>query len=111
LLHEARGCPFLPGASTPSEVMAVREAGYSTLKFFPAAAAGGVAMLRSLTGPFPDARFCPTGGIDAASAADYLALPNFVCVGGSWLAPRALLQAGDWAGVSRLAAQAAALSR
>jgi len=111
LLRAARRWPFLPGASTPSEVMAARESGYSTLKFFPAAAAGGVAMLRALAGPFPDVRFCPTGGIDATSAADYLALPNVVCVGGSWLAPRALLEAGDWASVGRLAAQATALSR
>lgn len=109
LLREVRGWPFLPGASTPSEVMTALDAGYATLKFFPAAFAGGVAMLRALAGPFPDVRFCPTGGIDPATAAEYLALSNVACVGGTWLASRALLDAGDWDGVTRLAAQAAVL--
>ena len=78
----AQGLPWLPGAATASEVMALREAGYRLLKFFPAAAAGGAALLRSLHGPLPDVRFCPTGGIDLESAPAWLELPNVVCVGG-----------------------------
>lgn len=113
LLREGRieEWPFLPGASTPSEVMTARDAGYDTLKFFPAEAAGGCAMLKSLQGPLPDIRFCPTGGITPALAKEYLALPNVGCVGGSWLAPPALLAARDWSAIRKLAADAADLRK
>ncbi len=103
--------PFLPGVATASELMACLEAGIAICKFFPAAEAGGVAALKSLAGPFPQARFCPTGGIDAASASAYLALPNVLCVGGSWLVPRQAVAAGDFARIERLAREAAALPR
>jgi len=101
--------PFLPGSATASEVMRLLEEGYRFLKFFPAAPAGGVAYLQGLAGPLPDARFCPTGGIDAAAAKEYLALPNVVCVGGSWVAPGAAVAAGDWRRIRELAGTAAAL--
>jgi 2-dehydro-3-deoxyphosphogluconate aldolase/(4S)-4-hydroxy-2-oxoglutarate aldolase len=99
--------PFLPGAVTPSEVMAMREEGYRVLKFFPAEQAGGAAFLKSLAAPLPDMRFCPTGGISPKNAADYLALPNVVCVGGSWVAPDDAIKAGDWARIEQLAREAA----
>ncbi|MEV3980948.1 bifunctional 4-hydroxy-2-oxoglutarate aldolase/2-dehydro-3-deoxy-phosphogluconate aldolase [Nonomuraea sp. NPDC049758] len=108
---ESSGVPYLPGAATVSEVMALAERGIKELKFFPAEAAGGVAYLKSLAGPLPDVRFCPTGGIRAESAADYLRLPNVGCVGGSWLTPADALAAGDWARVEKLAAAAATLPR
>jgi 2-dehydro-3-deoxyphosphogluconate aldolase / (4S)-4-hydroxy-2-oxoglutarate aldolase len=111
LLAAARGWPYLPGVATPSDVMAALAAGYSVLKFFPAQQAGGVAMLKALHGPFPQLVFCPTGGITPATAPDFLALPNVACVGGSWLTPGALLKSQDWVGITRLAAQAAALPR
>lgn len=101
--------PLLPGAATASEVMRLLEQGYRFLKFFPAAPAGGVAYLKALAAPLPEARFCPTGGIDAASAKDYLSLSNVVCVGGSWVAPAAAVAAGDWQEITRLARAAAAL--
>ena len=101
--------PLLPGAATASEVMRLLEQGYRLLKFFPAAPAGGVAYLKALAAPLPEARFCPTGGIDAASAKDYLSLSNVVCVGGSWVAPAAAVAAGDWQEITRLARAAAAL--
>lgn len=101
--------PFLPGAITPSEIMAVREEGYSFLKFFPAEQAGGAAFLKSLASPFAGIRFCPTGGVSAKNAADYLSLPNVVCVGGSWVAPDDALQAGDWDRIEALAREASAL--
>lgn len=103
------GVPFLPGVSTASEVVALLERGVSTMKFFPAEAAGGTAYLKSLAGPLPRARFCPTGGIRAASAPAYLALPNVACVGGSWMLPPDALAARDWARVESLAREAAAL--
>lgn len=103
------GLPFLPGTATVSEVLAVLEAGFTQMKFFPAEASGGAAFLRSVAAPVPAARFCPTGGITAASAASYLALPNVGCVGGSWLTPTEALATGDWARVERLAREAAAL--
>ncbi|MEV4288007.1 bifunctional 4-hydroxy-2-oxoglutarate aldolase/2-dehydro-3-deoxy-phosphogluconate aldolase [Nonomuraea bangladeshensis] len=106
---EASGVPYLPGAATVSEVMALAERGIKELKFFPAEAAGGVPYLKALSGPLPDVRFCPTGGIRATTAADYLALPNVGCVGGTWLTPADALEAGDWARVEKLAAEAAAL--
>ena len=103
------GLPFLPGTATVSEVLAVLEAGFSEMKFFPAEASGGAAFLKAVGAPVPAARFCPTGGITAESAAAYLALPNVGCVGGSWLTPADALAAGDWARVERLARAAAAL--
>jgi 2-dehydro-3-deoxyphosphogluconate aldolase / (4S)-4-hydroxy-2-oxoglutarate aldolase len=101
--------PLLPGVMTPSEIMAAREAGYTRLKFFPAEAAGGVTALAALAGPFGDLHFCPTGGIRAENAAAYLALSNVMCVGGSWLAPRDLVAAGDWKGITALARAASGL--
>src|SRR5580698_7532643 len=103
------GLPFLPGVATPSDLMSGMEAGLSRFKFFPAAQAGGIEGLRALAGPFPSARFCPTGGVSAANAAAYLALPNVACVGGSWLAPRETIAAGDFARIEQLAREAAAL--
>ncbi|MBD3945127.1 bifunctional 4-hydroxy-2-oxoglutarate aldolase/2-dehydro-3-deoxy-phosphogluconate aldolase [Nocardioides ganghwensis] len=103
------GVPFLPGTATVSEAMAVLEAGFSEMKFFPAEASGGAAFLKSLASPLPAARFCPTGGITATSATAYLSLPNVGCVGGSWLTPADALAAGDWDRVTSLAREAAAL--
>lgn len=106
---DSSGLAFLPGVSTVSEVVALLERGVSEMKFFPAEAAGGRAYLKSIGGPLPQARFCPTGGISAASAPDYLALPNVGCVGGTWMLPADALAAKDWARVESLAAEAAAL--
>jgi 2-dehydro-3-deoxyphosphogluconate aldolase/(4S)-4-hydroxy-2-oxoglutarate aldolase len=103
----ATGLPFLPGASTVSEAMRLAERGLTALKFFPAEAAGGVAYLKSIAGPLPSLRFCPTGGITAASAPAYLALPNVGCIGGSWLTSS--LATGDFATIEKLAAEAAKL--
>lgn len=105
----ATGLPYLPGVSTASEVIALLERGVTEMKFFPAEAAGGVPFLRSLASPLPGARFCPTGGIDAAKAPSYLALPNVGCVGGSWMVPKDLVAARDWESVTALAKEAAAL--
>jgi 2-dehydro-3-deoxyphosphogluconate aldolase/(4S)-4-hydroxy-2-oxoglutarate aldolase len=111
LLQAARTSPipFLPAVMTPSDVITAMDAGFDTFKLFPAAQAGGMAMLKALGGPFPQARFCPTGGIDAASAPAFLALPNVACVGGSWLCPAELVRAGDWDAITALARAAAAL--
>jgi len=98
--------PLLPGAVTASEVMALREEGYRVLKFFPAEQAGGAAYLKSLSSPLAGTLFCPTGGISPKNAMDYLSLPNVVCVGGSWVAPKDMVAAGDWAGITALAAEA-----
>lgn len=106
---EASGVPFLAGAGTVSEAMRLAERGASAMKFFPAEPSGGVPFLKAIAGPLPQLRFCPTGGISPQSAPDYLALPNVGCVGGSWLTPKALLAAGDWAKVEQLAREAAAL--
>lgn len=95
--------PFLPGVATASELMAGLERGHARFKLFPAASVGGVAMLKALSGPFPGVRFCPTGGIDAATAASYLALANVMTVGGSWMAPPAQVAAGDWGSIAALA--------
>ena len=95
----------------PSEIMSLREEGYSILKFFPAEQAGGAAFLKSLASPLSGMRFCPTGGISLANAPDYLGLPNVVCVGGSWVAPDELLKAKDWNAVTALARQAAQLRK
>ncbi|TDC07509.1 bifunctional 4-hydroxy-2-oxoglutarate aldolase/2-dehydro-3-deoxy-phosphogluconate aldolase [Nonomuraea longispora] len=106
---DASGIPYLPGAATVSEAMALAERGVKELKFFPAEAAGGVPYVKALSGPLPDVRFCPTGGIRADTAAGYLALPNVGCVGGTWLTPADALAAGDWGRVEKLASEAAAL--
>ncbi|MBT1540033.1 bifunctional 4-hydroxy-2-oxoglutarate aldolase/2-dehydro-3-deoxy-phosphogluconate aldolase [Ralstonia solanacearum] len=105
------GLEWLPGIATPSELILAQEFGLNTLKFFPAEAAGGIPMLKSIHGPFGDVRFCPTGGITPKTAPDYLALPNVVCVGGSWMVPKDKIAAGDWAGITALASEAAALAR
>jgi 2-dehydro-3-deoxyphosphogluconate aldolase/(4S)-4-hydroxy-2-oxoglutarate aldolase len=101
--------PVLPGCATVSEAMALAARGFTVLKFFPAEASGGVAWLKSVSGPLLDIRFCPTGGIDARNAASYLALPNVTAVGGSWVAPREAIAAGDFAHITDLARAAAAL--
>jgi len=101
--------PLLPGVATVSEAMAAAERGHAFLKFFPAEAAGGTAALRAFASPLPHLRFCPTGGIGADKAAEYLRLPNVVCVGGSWLTPAAAVKAGDWDTIRRAARAAAAL--
>jgi len=101
--------PYLPGVMTPSELMQARELGFNCCKLFPAQQAGGIDMLKALASVFPDMSLCPTGGIHQDNAAEFLALPNVLCVGGSWVAPAALLQAGDWEGIRKLAARAAAL--
>jgi 2-dehydro-3-deoxyphosphogluconate aldolase/(4S)-4-hydroxy-2-oxoglutarate aldolase len=103
------GLPLLPGAVTASEVMAAMADGLQFLKFFPAEAAGGAAMLKSLGGPFPTMRFCPTGGLTPANAPGYLALPNVVVCGGSWLTPAEAMRSGDWGRITQLARAAAAL--
>ncbi|MFF0735148.1 bifunctional 4-hydroxy-2-oxoglutarate aldolase/2-dehydro-3-deoxy-phosphogluconate aldolase [Streptomyces chartreusis] len=105
----ASGVPYLPGVSTTSEVVALLERGVREMKFFPAEAAGGTAYLKSLNGPLPQARFCPTGGIGPATAPDYLALPNVGCVGGSWMLPADAIAARDWGRVEALAREAAGL--
>ena len=107
--HDLR-LPWLPGVATGSEIMQAQEGGYTALKFFPALQAGGLAMLKAWQGPFGDVQFCPTGGVSAANARDFLALSNVTCVGGSWLVPADLLAQGDWAGITALA-QAAVLLR
>jgi 2-dehydro-3-deoxyphosphogluconate aldolase/(4S)-4-hydroxy-2-oxoglutarate aldolase len=111
LLSAAAGSdiPLLPGAVTPAEIMLAREAGYELLKFFPAEQAGGAPFLSALAAPFAGISFCPTGGVSAKNARDYLALANVVCVGGSWVAPQAAVKAGDWAAVETLAREASAL--
>ena len=111
LIEAARGLalPLLPGVMTPADVIAAKAAGYRQLKLFPAQQAGGIGMLKALAGPFPDVVFCPTGGVTAATAPDFLALPNVACVGGSWLTPKEAIAAGDWARVTALAREASAL--
>ncbi len=101
--------PLLPGVATASEVMAANADGYFFLKFFPASAAGGVAMLKAFAGPFGDVHFCPTGGITLASAPQFLALPNVKVCGGSWLTPADAVAAGDWGRITELAREATAL--
>ena len=103
--------PYLPAAATVSEVMALLELGLNPLKFFPAEPAGGIPALKALYAPIPEARFCPTGGIGAANAPAYLALPNVVCVGGSWVAPNDAIAARDWPRITALAAEASRLGR
>lgn len=103
--------PLLPGIATASELMLGLEAGLRRFKFFPAAPAGGPAMLRAFAGPFPHVRFCPTGGITPTTATDYLSLANVICIGGSWLTPTNAITAGDWVRIEALARTAAALQR
>jgi 2-dehydro-3-deoxyphosphogluconate aldolase/(4S)-4-hydroxy-2-oxoglutarate aldolase len=105
------GLPFLPGVMTSSEIIAALGAGHELLKFFPAEPAGGIAALKALAGPFPQVTFCPTGGIHAEQAKAYLALPNVIAVGGSWVTPQAAIDAGDWAQITRLAKEASTLKR
>lgn len=107
-LREA-AIPAMPGCSTVSEAMLLGQLGFSTLKFFPAAASGGAAWLRSIHGPLPHLSFCPTGGIDLSTAPNYLALPNVSCVGGTWLTPSDALRRGDFATIERLASEASSL--
>ncbi len=106
---EDSSMPLLPGAQTPSEVMALLARGYAVMKFFPAEPAGGIATVKALAGPFPEARFCPTGGVTEANARDFLALETVICVGGSWVAPSAAVAAGDWDRITALAKNAAGL--
>lgn len=105
LIEASRGSelPFLPGVFTPGEAMTAYDAGFRFLKLFPARQAGGLGMLKALGSPFPEIRFCPTGGIGSDSFRDYLALPNVVCVGGSWVAPADAMQRGDWEQITQLA--------
>ena len=105
------GIPILPGVVTPSEVMHLLEKGLTAMKFFPAEAAGGIPMLKSIGGPLPQVIFCPTGGVTPKNAPDYLALSNVACVGGSWMAPADLVDAGDWTEITRRASQASALKK
>jgi 2-dehydro-3-deoxyphosphogluconate aldolase/(4S)-4-hydroxy-2-oxoglutarate aldolase len=105
------GMPFLPGVQTVSEAMALAEQGFRFLKFFPADAAGGVTWLKAVGAPLAGVQFCPTGGINPENASAYLALPNVICVGGSWVAPRAAVAAGQWIKIEQLATAAATLKR
>ena len=113
LLDAAReaGLPMLPGAATATEVMGLLEKGYTVQKFFPAEASGGAPALKAIGAPIPQVTFCPTGGVSMGNARDYLSLPNVACAGGSWVAPKDKVLAGDWAGIEALAAEAAALPR
>jgi 2-dehydro-3-deoxyphosphogluconate aldolase/(4S)-4-hydroxy-2-oxoglutarate aldolase len=105
------GLALLPGVASASEIMMAQEDGYSELKFFPAVQAGGIAMLKAWNGPFFDARFCPTGGVTQENAGQFLALPNVVCVGGSWLVPGDALAGGDWGRITELARAVAGLKK
>ncbi len=107
---EAADLPMLPGIATAGEAMRLLERGYTVAKFFPAEANGGAPALKAIGAPLPQIRFCPTGGITLRNAPDYLGLPNTLCVGGSWVAPRDKVEAGDWEGITALAREAAALS-
>lgn len=108
---EAADLPLLPGAATSSEVMRLLERGYRVQKFFPAEANGGAPALKAIGAPLPQVKFCPTGGVSPANAPTYLGLPNILCVGGSWVAPKDLIAAKDWSAIEALAAEAAALPR
>lgn len=106
---EAGPIPLVPGVESASEVLRALNRGVTTLKFFPAGPAGGPAALQAFAGPYPDAAFCPTGGVSPENAATYLALPNVLCVGGSWVAPSRKIDEGDWDSITALAREAAAL--
>ena len=108
---EANDLPLLPGAATASEAMRLLERGYWVQKFFPAEANGGAPALKGIGAPIPQVKFCPTGGVSLKNANDYLSLSNTLCVGGSWVAPKDLILAKDWAGITALAAEAAQLPR
>lgn len=108
---KASSVPLLPGVATPTEAMTLLAEGFTHLKFFPAEAAGGVAMVKSIGGPLPQITFCPTGGIDLAKAPSYLALPNVACVGGTWMAPPELVAQQRWDDIQKLASEAANLAR
>jgi 2-dehydro-3-deoxyphosphogluconate aldolase/(4S)-4-hydroxy-2-oxoglutarate aldolase len=110
-LSRAAPVPLLPGISTATEAMAAMDAGHDYAKLFPAEVVGGVRFLKAMGEPIPQLRFCPTGGITRQTAPDYLALSNVVCVGGSWVAPRHMVEAGDFAAIKALAADAASLAR
>jgi len=101
--------PLLPGIMTPADIMRARDGGFTELKFFPASQAGGPQLLKAFSGPFTDTVFCPTGGISVDTAPDYLSMNNVLCVGGSWVAPKAMMQSGDWAGITALAAKCESL--
>lgn len=105
------GLPLLPGVATPTEAMRAADQGLSTLKFFPAGPNGGAPVLAAWASPLAGLSFCPTGGVSLTNAPDYLSLPNVLCVGGSWVAPKAMVAGGDWAGIEALAREAAALAR
>ncbi|MCX5516575.1 keto-deoxy-phosphogluconate aldolase [Kaistia algarum] len=111
LLAHASGSPvpLLPGIATAGEAMTLLEEGYGAAKFFPAEQAGGASYIKALASPLPGLVFCPTGGVGLKNAHSYLSLPNVVCVGGSWVAPAAAVAAGDWAAITALAKEAAAL--
>lgn len=113
IAHAVRlaGIPFLPGVATVSESMHAADQGFTVQKLFPAEAVGGAALLKALHGPLPDIVFCPTGGINASNASNYLALPNVKCVGGSWLTPEKAIANRDWATITQLAKEACALSQ
>jgi 2-dehydro-3-deoxyphosphogluconate aldolase/(4S)-4-hydroxy-2-oxoglutarate aldolase len=103
--------PLLPGVASASDMMRAQADGYDFLKFFPAQQAGGIPMLKALAGPFPDIAFCPTGGLTTTTAPDFLALPNVIVCGGSWLTPADAMKAGDWPRITQLARESAALAR
>ncbi|WP_171205661.1 bifunctional 4-hydroxy-2-oxoglutarate aldolase/2-dehydro-3-deoxy-phosphogluconate aldolase [Ruegeria sp. HKCCA0235A] len=107
---EAEDLPLLPGAATASEAMALLEKGYDMLKFFPAEASGGAPALKAIGAPLPQISFCPTGGVSPTNARDYLSLSNVVCAGGSWVAPKQMVETGDWAGIETLAREASKLA-
>jgi 2-dehydro-3-deoxyphosphogluconate aldolase / (4S)-4-hydroxy-2-oxoglutarate aldolase len=106
---QSSGVPLLPGIATASELMTALDHGIETVKFFPAVPAGGIPALKALAGPFPQVRFCPTGGISATTAPEWLALPNVLAIGGSWLCPADKIQAGDWIGMTAIARAASTL--
>jgi 2-dehydro-3-deoxyphosphogluconate aldolase/(4S)-4-hydroxy-2-oxoglutarate aldolase len=101
--------PVMPGCSTASEAMSLADRGFTSLKFFPAVASGGTQWLKSIQGPLPQLHFCPTGGVDLANASSFLALPNVLCVGGTWMVPKKAVEAGDFASIATLAKEAAGL--
>jgi 2-dehydro-3-deoxyphosphogluconate aldolase/(4S)-4-hydroxy-2-oxoglutarate aldolase len=108
---EEAGLPLLPGVASATEAMRLLERGYTMLKFFPAEAAGGAPALKAIGAPIPQVSFCPTGGVSPSNANGYLSLPNVVCAGGSWVAPKDKMLAGDWDGITAIAKDAAALKR
>ncbi|MCH2095791.1 MAG: bifunctional 4-hydroxy-2-oxoglutarate aldolase/2-dehydro-3-deoxy-phosphogluconate aldolase [Rhodobacteraceae bacterium] len=107
---EAHDLPTLPGAATATEAMALLERGYRVQKFFPAEASGGASALKAIGAPIPQVQFCPTGGVSIKNAKDYLSLSNVLCAGGSWVAPKDLIDAGDWKAIEDLAREAASLA-